>query len=157
MRVGFPLVQPHSRNNSHPERIGPAGRELQSQPSIVLEPRLYQSPHVLDCALLSVVPAAPHMLAVEKLRLSKPGTATSRLSWPFPHPELQGGHRFFFMTIARQSGFLADSFVTRRQRPQPPPPSGSEPQHPSSEPSIAESASLVAPVSHICSPYTVPP
>jgi len=66
-------------------------------------------------------------------------------------PELHGGQRFFFMTMAFQLDWTASGFSTRTHLPQPGLPE-SEPQQPSSSPSSAASSSDAAPVIQSCSP-----
>jgi len=67
---------------------------------------VYQSPSTALCCWLSnpVFGRLLQTLAVEYCKLSKPGAATSKCGCPAPQPWECGGHRFFFITTAVQSG-----------------------------------------------------
>lgn len=161
-RAGTHLRQPQAEKSTHP-LWNSSGNALHSPAAVSTDWwRVYQSPSLYDeCDSLrasascgSQPPVAlrlPQTFAVEYSKLSKPGTAMSMCRLGSSHPELQGGQRFFFITIAVQVDWTASGFWTSTHLPQAALPV-SVPQQPSSAPSNVARASEAAPVIHNTSP-----
>mmetsp|Transcript_147918 Transcript_147918/g.411987 ORF Transcript_147918/g.411987 Transcript_147918/m.411987 type:complete len:212 (-) Transcript_147918:490-1125(-) len=160
-RLGSPRNHPHEAKSLQPFWKLEGSCSHKYAQSAVFVQCFHQLPTASLCAWLSkpVPGRRPQMFAVDHCRLSKPGAAMSKCGSPAPQPFDHGGHLFFFITTAVQSGCSESGFCTRAHLPQPPtPPSlGSPPQQPSSGPISADRASEAAPVSHITSPYLAPP
>lgn len=155
---GSPVVHPQEANNRQPATNCAGSASHLAIHSIVLLHDWYQSPSAADCSLLEKrVPCfSEHTLAVEKAKLSNPGTAMSKWALPASHPLLHGGHLFFFITMKDQSALTASGFCTSTHLPHPVL-SLSLPQQPSSGPSSSANVSEAAPTIQPFSPCSAPP
>merc|ERR1719321_1431660 len=129
--LGSPRFQPQEAKSLQPSRNSRGSSSQRCAQSAVLEHCVHRLPTASLCAWLSkpVPGLRPQTFAVDHLRLSKPGAATSKWGSEAAQPFVHGGHRFFFMITAVQLGLIDSGFWISKHFPQPPL-SLSFPQHP---------------------------